>query len=163
MALKEISTSQEVSPALFLLSILHGSKRNFNVIGSKYAPPLPLVVFRGSKGILNATGSKPRSLFSGCFFMAANKLQFKTSDSVCWCAIEAEYGVQHTNKHLPAICCINYAPFLMQNLLMQNHRQPAGRGDWHALAAALEEGLEALGILLDNTGAKPSGTFSCWR
>ncbi len=46
---------------------------------------------------------------------------------------------------------------------LQNPGKPAGRGGWHALAAALEEGLEVLGILPDNTGAKPSGTFSCWR
>ncbi len=51
----------------------------------------------------------------------------------------------------------------MYRYFSQNLRKPAGRGDWHALPAALEEGLEALGILLDNTGAKPSGTFSCWR
>ena len=29
--------------------------------------------------------------------------------------------------------------------------------------ATLEECLEALGILLSNTGAEPSGTFSFWR
>ncbi len=31
------------------------------------------------------------------------------------------------------------------------------------LAATLEECLESLGILLNSPGAKPSGTFSCWR
>ena len=35
--------------------------------------------------------------------------------------------------------------------VLQNIRKPAGRGDWHALAAALEEGLEALGILLNKS------------
>ena len=38
--------------------------------------------------------------------------------------------------------------------------KPAGRGAWHALAAALEEWLEALGILQQKPGAQPSGTDS---
>ena len=48
------------------------------------------------------------------------------------------------------------------NTLCRTSRKPAGRGDWHVLSADLEEGLEALSILLSNPGAKPSGTFSCW-
>ncbi len=67
-------------------------------------------------------------------------------------------SIPHGNKNLPQIRRANCTSLFLQNL-----RKPAGRGDWHTRAAALEEGLEALSILLDYTGAKPSGTFSCWR
>jgi len=39
----------------------------------------------------------------------------------------------------------------------------AGNGDLAGLPVALEECLEALSILLDDLGAKPSGAFSFWR
>ncbi len=38
-----------------------------------------------------------------------------------------------------------------------------GEGEMAGLAGTLEECLEALGILLNNPGAEPSGTFSFWR
>ncbi len=46
--------------------------------------------------------------------------------------------------------------------LIASENQP-DEGEMAWLAATLEECLESLGILLNNQGAKPSGTFSRWR
>ena len=54
-------------------------------------------------------------------------------------------GTVTTNKNPSGICHDSC------RINLQNLRKPAGRGDGHALAAALEEGLEALSILLNQS------------
>ena len=55
-----------------------------------------------------------------------------------------------------------YAKEKLSGTIKAGENQPdEGERAW--LPATLEECLEALGILLDKSGAEPSGAFSFWR